>query len=168
MSTDKELIMTAITLPRTSTTSGRAISAIAATNDSLGLFLLRLTLGAVLLPHGLQKTAGWFGGYGFDGTMGFFTSMGIPAVFGVLAIAAETLGAVALIAGFGTRIAAIGAAGVMAVAGLMVHRAHFFMNWSGKQGAEGFEYHLLAGAIAIALIIGGGGRWSADRAIARQ
>ena len=160
--------MTAITLPRTGTSSARALTAIFATSGSPSLLILRLVLGVVLLPHGLQKTVGWFGGHGFQGTMGYFESMGIPALFGALAIAAESLGALALIAGFGTRIAAAGAAGVMAVAGLMVHRGHFFMNWSGTQGGEGFEYHLLAGAIALVLVIGGGGRWSADRAITNR
>jgi putative oxidoreductase len=159
--------MTAITLPRPASAATRKFSALLATDDSVALFLLRVTLGAVLLPHGLQKTVGWFGGYGFDGSMGWFASMGIPALFGFLAIAAESLGAIALIAGIGTRIAALGAAGLMAVAALLVHRQFFFMNWSGTQGGEGFEYHLLAGAIALVLILGGGGRWSADRAITK-
>ena len=158
--------MTSISLTQPlSSTRARAISAVLATDDSLALFLLRVVLGGVLLPHGLQKTLGWFGGYGFEGTMGGFTSMGIPAVFAFLAILAESAGAVALIAGFGTRIASLGAAAVMAVAGLMVHRAHFFMNWSGQQGGEGFEYHLLAGVIAVVLVLGGAGRWSIDRAV---
>jgi len=161
--------MTSISLSQPlSSTRARAISAVLATDDSLALFLLRVVLGGVLLPHGLQKTFGWFGGYGFDGTMGWFTSMGIPALFGFLAILAESAGAVALIAGFGTRVAALGAAGVMAVAGLMVHRGHFFMNWSGQQGGEGFEYHLLAGTIALVIALGGAGRWSVDRALASR
>ena len=35
--------------------------------------ILRLTLALVFFPHGAQKVLGWFGGYGFTGTMGFFT-----------------------------------------------------------------------------------------------
>ena len=140
------------------------------TPDDVVLFVLRLTLGVVFIPHGLQKTLGWFGGYGFSDTMGFFTqSMGIPAVFAFLAIAAESVGALGLVAGFLTRVAAFGISVVMAVALATVHWGHgFFMNWSGAQQGEGFEYHLLAIGIAAALAIRGGGRWSIDRALSRD
>jgi putative oxidoreductase len=78
-------------------------------------------LGVVFFPHGAQKLLGWFGGHGFSGTMGFFTdTMGIPAIFAFLAIMAESLGAVALIAGFLTRLAALGIGSVMTVAVFMV------------------------------------------------
>jgi putative oxidoreductase len=167
MSTEKEKTMTAITIPRSPAASTRTLTTLLATDNSVGLLILRVVLGVVLVPHGLQKTVGWFGGYGFDGTMGWFASLGIPALFGFLAIATETAGALALIAGLGTRIAALGVAGVMSVAGVMVHRKFFLMNWSGTQGGEGFEYHLLGAAIAVALVIGGAGRWSLDRAIAK-
>jgi putative oxidoreductase len=145
-----------------------AAQAVLATDRSSILTILRITLGLVMLPHGLQKTLGWFGGYGFSGTMGWFASIGIPTVLGFLAIAAETAGALALITGFTTRIAAAGVAAVMLVA-IPMHKANgFFMNWSGQQKGEGFEYHLLALAIALALIIGGAGRFSIDRALARR
>ena len=65
-----------------------------------------------------------------------------------------------------TRVAAFGIACVMVVAILAVHaRFGFFMNWFGTQKGEGFEYHLLALGIAVALIIGGSGRWSLDALI---
>ena len=49
-----------------------------------------------------------------------------------------------------------------------MHKANgFFMNWSGQQKGEGFEYHILAIAIAVALMIGGAGRFSLDRIIAK-
>lgn len=145
----------------------RAVHNLLATDKSALLTLLRITLGAVILPHGLQKTMGWFGGYGFTGTMGFFASIGIPAFFGFLAIAAETAGAVALIAGVTTRIAAFGIGTTLLVASTM-HKANgFFMNWSGQQKGEGFEYHILGIAIAVALMIGGAGRFSVDRAITK-
>ena len=146
----------------------RIASALLATEKSSLLTILRITLGVVMLPHGLQKTAGWFGGDGFGGTMGFFTSIGIPAFLGFLAIVAESAGAAALIAGVTTRVAAFGIAMNMLVAGFM-HKANgFFMNWSGQQQGEGFEYHLLAIAIATVLIIGGAGRASIDRLIANR
>ncbi len=139
------------------------------TEDDISGFILRLILGAVFFPHGMQKLFGWFGGNGFSGTMGFFTDkMEIPAVFAFLAIMAESLGSVALIAGVLTRIAAFGIGTVMVVAVLMVHLPYgFFMNWFGTKQGEGFEFHLLAIAIALALMIKGGGKWSVDHTLSR-
>lgn len=139
------------------------------TDNSIATFLIRVTLGAVFFPHGAQKVLGWFGGYGLSATYGSFTrDMGIPALFAVLAIAAEFLGSLGLLFGFLTRIAAFGIASVMAVA--MTHHYHngFFMNWSGKQAGEGIEYHILAFALAIYLVIRGGGALSLDGALAKK
>ncbi len=140
------------------------------TDDDMASLILRIMLGVVFLPHGAQKVLGWFGGHGFSGTMGFFTeTMGIPAVFAFLAIMAESLGAVALISGFLTRIAAFGIGTVMTVAVFMVHLPHgFFMNWFGNQKGEGFEFHILAIAIALALIVKGGGKWSIDKLMTKS
>lgn len=149
-------------------TLSRPIAALLGTTNSYVLTVLRIALGVVILPHGLQKTIGWFGGYGFAATLDFFGSVGIPAILGVLAIAAESAGALALIAGVTTRIAALGIGVTMLVASFM-HKANgFFMNWSGQQKGEGFEYHILAMAIAAALVIGGAGRFSLDRLISRR
>jgi len=138
------------------------------TNDDMALLVLRLLLGIVYFPHGMQKLLGWFGGYGFSGTMDMFTTkMGIPAILAFLAIIAEGLGPLGLITGFLTRVAAFGIAFEMAVAAYMLHWQNgFFMNWFGNQKGEGFEFHILAIAIGIALMIRGGGKWSIDRAIA--
>jgi putative oxidoreductase len=140
------------------------------TDDDVAGLILRVLLGIVFFPHGAQKLLGWFGGHGFSGTMGFFTeNMGIPVIFAFLAIMAESLGSIALLTGFMTRIAALGIGTVMVVAVLMVHLPHgFFMNWFGNQKGEGFEFHLLAIAIAIALIIKGGGKWSIDRFLSKE
>jgi len=137
------------------------------TNDDVAALVLRLTLGIVFFPHGMQKLLGWFGGPGFSGMMGMFTdTMAIPALFAFLAIMAEGLGSLGLIAGLLTRVAAFGIAVNMAVAVYLLHFQHgFFMNWFGNQKGEGFEYHLLAIGIAIVLMITGGGKWSADKAI---
>ncbi|MFO0751879.1 MAG: DoxX family protein, partial [Thermodesulfovibrionales bacterium] len=125
-------------------------------------------LGIVFFPHGAQKVLGWFGGGGFSGTMGFFTgTLGIPAVFALLAILSEFLGSLGLLTGFLTRIAAFGIACNMVVAVFMLHLQNgFFMNWFGNQKGEGFEYHLLVVAITIVLMIRGGGRWSVDGLLA--
>jgi putative oxidoreductase len=137
------------------------------TEDSLSLLLVRLGLGIVMLPHGLQKTLGLFGGPGFSGTMGMFTSQGMPALLAFLVILSESLGSLGLIVGFLTRVAAFGCASVMLGAIGMVHWQNgFFMNWDGKQPGEGFEYHILALATALALLIGGGGKASVDRSLA--
>jgi len=137
------------------------------TNDDVAVLVLRLMLGIVFFPHGMQKLFGSFGGPGFSGMMGMFTdNMGIPAVFAFLAIMAEGLGSLALITGLLTRVAAFGVAVNMAVAVYMLHWQNgFFMNWFGNQKGEGYEFHILVIAIAVALMIKGGGKWSADKSI---
>jgi putative oxidoreductase len=132
--------------------------------SNLAVTIVRLVLGIVFFAHGAQKALGWFGGYGFSGTMGFFTQqMGIPAPFAFLAICAEFLGGMGLIVGFLSRVAAFGIACNMVVAVLMVHhRFGLFMNWTGQQKGEGFEFHLLAMAIALAIMVAGGGALSID------
>jgi putative oxidoreductase len=138
-----------------------------ATPPSLAGPVLRLGLAVVMFPHGAQKALGWFGGRGFDAQMEAFTGgMGLPWVLALLVIAAEFLGPIALVLGLLTRVAAFGIGCVMAGAIAMVHTEHgFFMNWTGSQAGEGFEYHLLAIAIALALVILGGGRASLDARI---
>ena len=145
------------------------MNALFRTQDSAALMVVRLALGTVMLPHGLQKTLGLFGGGGFSGTMSFFTGQGMPAALAFLVILAESAGSLGLIVGFLTRIAALGIGCVMIGAIFMVHWPNgFFMNWFGKQTGEGFEYHLLAIGMALALIIGGGGKASVDGAIAES
>jgi len=137
---------------------------IVATSDSLAPTLARLGLGGVMFVHGAQKALGWFGGPGLSGTLGFFHGkLGIPAPLAALAVAAEFLGSLACLCGFLTRIAAAGIATIMLVAIATVHAPHgFFMNWTGTQKGEGFEYHILAIALAAALMVAGGGRASID------
>jgi len=138
------------------------------TNSDYGLFIIRIVLGLVILPHGAQKLLGWFGGYGFDGTMQYFASLGIPSLFGVLAIAAEFFGSIGLIIGLLTRVAAFGVGSVMLVAAVMVHLPNgFFMNWFGNQPGEGIEYFLVMVAVALVLVIKGGGTCSFDERISR-
>jgi putative oxidoreductase len=137
-----------------------------ATSDDWTLTLLRLVLGVVFFAHGAQKMLGWFGGYGFSGTMGYFTHSGIPAPLAFLAIAAEFFGGMGLLVGLLSRLAAFGIVVNMVVAVLTVHMPFgLFMNWSGAQKGEGFEYHLLAIAIGIAIMAKGGGAVSMDRVL---
>ena len=135
------------------------------TSNNSAITILRLALAVVFSAHGAQKMLGWFGGYGFSATMGFFTHrMGIPAPFAFLAICAEFFGGLGLIVGFLGRIAAFGIMCNMVVAVLMVHAKNgFFMNWAGNQKGEGFEYHVLAIAALLMIIIKGSGAFSVDR-----
>jgi putative oxidoreductase len=132
--------------------------------------LARLALGIVILPHGAQKLLGWFGGGGVSGTIGFFQSAwGIPAALTVLVIAAESFGALALIMGLAGRFAALGIAAVMTGAVLLQHASvGFFMNWTGTQAGEGFEFHLLAVGLALVVAIKGSGALSIDRVLASR
>ncbi len=139
------------------------------TENDYVLTITRVVLGAVFFAHGAQKMLGWFGGYGFDATMGTFTHEGIPALFAFLAICAEFLGSLGLISGFLTRIAAFGITCNMLVAIFMVHdRNGFFMNWTGTQKGEGIEYHLLALGLTILLMAKGAGALSIDHVLSRE
>jgi putative oxidoreductase len=140
------------------------------TDDTWTGLALRLTLGLVMFPHGAQKLLGWYGGFGFSGTMGFFTeTMHLPWIVALLVIAGELFGSLGLIAGLLTRFTAASFIVIMLGAITTSHLQNgFFMNWFGKQGGEGYEYHLLVIGIAIALLITGAGRWSADRVIAEK
>jgi putative oxidoreductase len=124
----------------------------------------RLILGLVMLAHASQKVFGWFGGAGFSATVqSFRTHLGIPMVFAVVAIVAEFLGALGLIAGFLGRVASVLIIAVMVGAILLVHVDNgFFMNWSGTARGEGFEYHLLAIAVALPILAKGSGASSVD------
>jgi putative oxidoreductase len=139
------------------------------TSDDIVLTMLRLVLGVVFFAHGAQKLLGWFGGFGFSGTMGFFThQLGIPAPLAFLVIATEFFGGLGLILGFLTRIPALGIAVEMIIAIFMVHLPNgFFMNWMGTQKGEGFEYHLLTIAVAAVLLLRGSGAYSVDRALSK-
>ena len=137
------------------------------TNNDVAIMVIRIMLGLVFFPHGMQKLTTMFGGFGFTGTMGFFTAkLGIPAVFAFLAIMAEGIGWLGLVTGYLTRIAAFGIGVNMVVAIYLLHWQNgFFMNWYGNQKGEGFEYHLLVIAMVIALIIKGGGALSIDKVL---
>jgi len=136
------------------------------TRDDVTLTILRVVLGVVFFAHGAQKMLGWFGGYGFHGTMGFFEHLGLPAPMAFLIICIEFFGGLGLIVGLLTRIPALGIGAEMIGAVLMIHIHNgFFMNWAGNQKGEGFEYHLLAIAMALVLLIRGAGAFSADRAL---
>jgi putative oxidoreductase len=162
--------MKALKTPANSESEAIMFQRIMSTNNDFALAVVRLVLGIVFFAHGAQKMLGWFGGYGFTGTMNFFTQqMGIPTVFAFLAISAEFFGGLGLIVGFLSRIAAFSIFCEMIVAVAIVHRHYgFFMNWGGDQKGEGFEYHLLALAIAFAIMVKGSGALSVDHALSEK
>lgn len=141
------------------------------TDEDYAVLLLRVSLALILFPHGAQHMLGWFGGYGFAGTYQWMTqSLGFPATLAALGIITEFVAPFALAAGIGSRIAALGVIGLMSGA-VITHAEHgFFMNWFGglPAGAEGYEYHLLVIAIALALVIRGSGAWSTDGLLTRH
>jgi putative oxidoreductase len=140
------------------------------TQDTWQNLIVRVSLGAVIFPHGAMKLLGWFGGSGVSLTIEAFSQhYHIPPFLTLLVIAAESLGALGLLVGFATRLCAFGIFCDMIGAIFLVHWPNgFFMNWFGKQHGEGFEYHLLAIGMALALMIGGGGRLSVDGLIAQK
>jgi putative oxidoreductase len=133
------------------------------TDDSLTLTLQRVLVAAVMFPHGAQKLFGWFGGYGFAGTLEYFASLGIPASVGVLVVLGESLGALSLALGLCTRLCAFGISAAMLGALLMVHLPNgLFMNWFGNQPGEGVEFGLLMLGLSLPLVVRGGGRFALD------
>ena len=141
-----------------------------ATPDSGVLLFQRLVLGCVMLPHGAQKVLGWWGGGGWSQTMSSFEQgLGLPAVIAAIAILNEFLGSISLITGALTRLGAFCITANMVAAVYLAHIHNgFFMNWTGTKHGEGFEYHLLALALALPLMIKGGGLFSVDRAIVHR
>ena len=126
----------------------------------LGLLILRISVGCIMFVHGAQKLLGWYGGPGIAGFTGWMASMHVSAVAAWLAMLAEFLGGIALVLGFGARVAAFAIAVEMLVAIRLVHwKTGFFMNWgSTANRGEGWEYSFLVFAAALALALTGPGR----------
>lgn len=135
-------------------------------NNWAGL-LLRVTIAVVLFPHGAQKLLGWFGGFGFDGTMQYFTqTVKLPYIIGLLVILIEFFAPIALVLGVGSKILAA----VIAIlfVGIMFTSSinhGFFMNWLGNQAGEGYEFFLLAIGASLALMFNGSGKFAIDNLI---
>jgi putative oxidoreductase len=154
-----------LTAPRTSAIPALARTIVRTTNDA-GATIARTAVALILFPHGAQHALGWFGGYGFRGTHAWMTqTLGFPAPLAALAIVVELLAPLALLVGLGSRLAALGLAGLMAGAISTHLPSGFFMNWFGKlpTGQEGFEYHLLVVALLAVVVVKGSGALSLDR-----
>jgi putative oxidoreductase len=139
------------------------------TSDDRAAFVARVTLGFVMFPHGAQKALGWFGGEGFRATVDGMGEQGIPTALAAAVVAGELLASLTLVVGFFGRLAAAGIAAIMLGAVFLVHAQHgLFMNWTGAQAGEGFEYHLLALALALVVMIKGSGALSIDRVLTAE
>jgi putative oxidoreductase len=132
--------------------------------SDVSLLGVRIILSSVVAAHGAQKLLGWFGGFGFDGTMGFLqNSIGLPYVFSLLIILAESVGMVALVLGFASRLLSASIILIMLGAIVTTHLEHgFFMNWFGAQTGEGFEYHIVLIGLASVVMLNGAGSYSLD------
>ena len=140
------------------------------TNDNWSGFITRVTIGLILFPHGAQKLLGIFGGFGFTGTMGFFTgTLHLPWIIGFLVILIEFVGSISLLLGIATRISS--ALLIILMIGI-IFTSHidngFFMNWLGNQKGEGYEYHLLVIGLSIATFVNGSGKYSVDHFISKN
>jgi putative oxidoreductase len=127
----------------------------------------RIVLGVIFFAHGAQKMLGWYGGSGLASSMRTFTEhLHLPSTLAFLVIAGELFGGVGLIVGLFSRFAALFIAVTMVGAIATVHfRFGFFLNWFGTQEGHGIEYHLLAIALALVVIVKGSGACSVDRLI---
>jgi putative oxidoreductase len=133
------------------------------TNNHIAPLFLRIFLALVLFPHGAQKLFGWFGGYGFAGTMDYFkNSRGMPWILGFLVIVIEFFGPIALLLGAATKLWSIAISAIMTGVILTTFNQYFFMNWFGLQKTEGAEYFLLAIGMSLSLAMSGAGRYSVD------
>jgi putative oxidoreductase len=147
----------------------RWAAAATATSDDWAATLTRVALAVVIFPHGAQHLIGWFGGYGFTGTYQWMTgSLGIPGPAAAFGIVFEFVAPLLLLVGIGGRLLGLGLAGFMLVAA-QSHAAHgFFMNWTNSKAGEGFEYHVLAIALALTIVFRGSGAVSLDRRLGRR
>jgi putative oxidoreductase len=139
------------------------------TDRSIAPLLLRVFVALVLFPHGAQKLFGWFGGFGFSGTMAYFTeTVKLPWIIGFLVILIEVFGPIALIVGFAVRLWSMAIAIVMTGIILTHFTGYFFMNWFGNQKTEGMEFFLLVIGMTGSLMYSGAGRLSVDAQLQKQ
>jgi putative oxidoreductase len=129
------------------------------------LLVLRIALGVIMMAHGCQKLFGWFGGAGFGQTVAnFATGLDLPPWLSIMAILVESCAGLAVCVGLGTRLAALALCVHQLAAAWLVHLPNgFFLNWTLRPGqGHGVEMNLALIAIAVALVLGGSGRWGLD------
>ncbi|NBB22993.1 DoxX family membrane protein [Runella sp. CRIBMP] len=139
------------------------------TTENWGATAIRFALGIVLFSHGAQSMLGWFGGFGLQSTIEFLSAnMGLPALIGYAVICIQFFGSLMLVTGLLTRVAALGVFGIFIGMATYHFDYGFYMNWSGTNAGEGFEYHILVLAMCVMLFISGGGALSVDYKILKS
>jgi len=134
------------------------------TSENWGATILRVVLGLILFSHGAGALLGWFGGHGFVATMqGLHDYYALPKLIAAFVICVQFFGSIMLMTGTATRLAALGIFGMLiGMASTHINNG-LHMNWSGANAGEGYEYHLLAMAMSLVLLLFGGGAYSIDR-----
>ncbi len=134
------------------------MQAFLASDQNVALLLLRVALGVIILPHGMQKLAGWWGGAGLKATLATFKERRkTPAPVTLLVIVGESFGSVALVLGLLTRFDAFAVVLTQLGAIVMVHwRNGFFA------GKNGYEFNLLLLVVGVVVMIYGPGPLAVD------
>jgi putative oxidoreductase len=119
--------------------------------QSIGVSLLRIHFGIILLAHG------WLKVYVFSiaGTVGYFSSIGLPPIIAYLVIFGELVGGLALILGIQTRLAAALAVPIVFGAAVM----NGGNGWLHSASGGGWEYAASLTVIAVSLAIMGSGQY---------
>ena len=143
------------------------IESLTGTHTDLVVGIARIVLGIIFFAHGAQKMLGWYGGPGLASSMRTFTEhLHLPATLAFLLIAGEFFSGIGLIVGLFSRIAALAIVLTMVGAIATVHfRFGLFLNWFGTQEGHGIEYHLLAIALALVVVVKGAGAFSLDHLV---
>jgi putative oxidoreductase len=124
----------------------------------VALLTTRLVAGIVMIPHGAQHLLGSFNGPGLAGTVQYLGTIGYLVAIG------EFFGGIGLVAGILSRFSAAAISIIMLGAILTTHlQFGFFMNWTGTQKGEGFEYHILMIGLLLPILVAGPGRFSFAR-----
>ena len=130
--------------------------------DYISTFI-RVVAGIIIFPYGMQKLFGWWGGPGIQGSLEQLAARKIPLLISWLIILGQSLGSIALIAGFFGRIAA-GALFIIFTGALITHaKDGWTMNWFGTKKGEGIEYFIMLLSMLLIIIISGSGAISIDR-----
>jgi putative oxidoreductase len=133
--------------------------------SDLAQVLLRVALGGILIPHGMQKLFGTFAGLGISGNAALFDKLGYaPGMFwGTLVGCTEFIAGILLVLGLFTRPAAL------AVVIFMINAVYFTSKAGGFfWTTRGSEFSILILVVAFYLFIRGSGPWSLDRRIGRE
>jgi putative oxidoreductase len=119
------------------------------TNPNYGAFITRVSLGGILLAHGLLKVLV----FTVPGTVGYFASLGLPATTAYLTIFAEIAGGTAILLGLYTRLVSLLSIPVL-LGALWVHAGN---NWVFSAEGGGWEFPLLLVLLAVAVAFQGNG-----------